>query len=73
MISPTITDDLPIDLVRDSEAERHSVVQPTADDDKLALEPGAVQPTPSPRSQSTELVQQPWSDEASSQWRRAPK
>jgi hypothetical protein len=68
------TDEVPLDLTQREqyEQERRSVVQPTLAEDDTALAPG-VEPTPCPRHQSPEVVQQPWSQDESSRWRRAPR
>lgn len=57
------------------EQERRSVVQPTPAEDEAALTSDSVEPIASPRCDSAgrELLNQPWSDDESSRWRRAPR
>jgi hypothetical protein len=72
-----IVDESPLDLAQQGEfeEERRSVVQPSPAEDESVLQHQAVELTPSPRCRSDEreVLQQPWSDDESSHWRRAPR
>jgi hypothetical protein len=57
------------------EQERRSVVQPSPAEDQAALASDSVELIPCPRCQSAdrELLHQPWCEDESARWRRAPR
>ena len=69
------TDEPALDLTQRElyEQERRSIVQPSPAEDQAALTSDSVELAPCPRCPSAELLNQPWSEDESQRWRRAPR